>query len=270
MSPPPPPPPRLSFLVRLPWISPQPAEAPPSLLPLPELLLADDIATHAAITTVWLVVIAAVSIRRRIRGQKPSQLAVDVRALKSADPFDVASEQIRATRGQLPMMVRLRLYSYYKQAVCGDAPDIPPPQWSVVEYTKWQSWSRRRGMDSAAARERYVHVADALVKMSASSSPRSPSPLKRATSASAAAQEPASTSRERTLLLRVLELEEELARFTKQTMRGWLYKYNMHGASWLGSGGSKWDRRFFVLVRDQLLCTPSPPPRHHARRAAYC
>ena len=68
----------------------------------------------------------------------------------SSDPFAVAQAEVARMRNELPMKQRLRLYSYYKQALFGDAPDSISAWASVVDRTKHASWSRRKGMAKAA------------------------------------------------------------------------------------------------------------------------
>ena len=183
--------------------------------------------------------------RRRSRKLDKSLVATPYDA-----DFERASEHVNKIRDQLPMKERLRLYSYYKQGTCGDAPAEGPPAYLVIDHTKWSSWSRRRGRAPADAKAKYISIVHELQlgHMAAA-----------AGTAATAAVEPApfgdgasTLATESALRARIVELEATLARMTKQIKqtRGWLNRYKPDAASWLGSSASRWDRRFFVLTRD--------------------
>ena len=170
------------------------------------------------------------------------------------------------------MKDRLRLYSYFKQGTCDDAPSEPPPAYMVVAHAKHASWTRRRGLARRVARATYVSLvhelsssweataaATATAAITAAISAAQPLAAAGAT-ASASIGAPlappsaaGALATESALRARIVQLEASIARLTKQTMRGWLHKYSPDAVSWLGSGGSKWERRFFALVPNQEL-----------------
>ena len=183
------------------------------------------------------------------------------------EAFAKAQADVIQMKSELPMKVRLRLYSYFKQATNGNAPDSISPWSSVVDRTKHASWMRRWGMERAEARARYVAIAADLAAAREASTADSSGGLegvplpsrqrsaggnapRRGETAGAEAQAEAATLR-----ARVAELEEELAALGRhQPFRGWLWLYSPDAAGWIGgAGGLKWERRFFVLMHDQLL-----------------
>ena len=170
--------------------------------------------------------------------------------------FELAQAHVLKVGSTLPMKQRLRLYSYFKQATCGDAAPAAPWGSGVVERTKHSSWAIRRGMAQQDARAGYVAAVDQVCPGwrgdgddSVATSPAATTALAAAGKVDlrAASAAPA-TADEAALRLRISVLEAELARLTKKTMRGWLSKYSAQDASWIGPGNNRWARRYFVLA----------------------
>eukprot|EP00965_Chrysotila_dentata_P081420 2688145-Pleurochrysis_carterae.AAC.9 len=60
---------------------------------------------------------------------------------------------------------------------------------------------------------------------------------------------PLETLSREALLRRLSSVEAQLSRLTRTEKRGWLYRFNPYGGSWLQPWGdaSRWEMRFFVL-----------------------
>ena len=186
--------------------------------------------------------------------RRSSRLDKSLAATPYDADFERASEHVNKIRDQLPMKERLRLYSYYKQGTCGDAPAEGPPAYLVIDHTKWSSWSRRRGRAPADAKAKYISIVHELQSghMAAAAGTAATAAVEPAPVGGGASSSEGTLATESVLRARIVELEATLARMTKQIKqtRGWLNRYKPDAGSWLGSSASRWDRRFFVLTRD--------------------
>jgi acyl-CoA-binding protein len=56
----------------------------------------------------------------------------------------------------------LELYSFYKQATEGDAPDTKPSAFNFKERAKYDAWEARKGMDKRVAMQAYIKLVNHL------------------------------------------------------------------------------------------------------------
>ncbi|KAL0268053.1 UNVERIFIED_CONTAM: hypothetical protein PYX00_010137 [Menopon gallinae] len=83
-------------------------------------------------------------------------------AISSA--FKIAAENIKVLKILPTEDELLELYALYKQATVGDC-DIPKPQaFDLKAKYKWESWSRKKGMDRGTAQQDYIHYVDVLLR----------------------------------------------------------------------------------------------------------
>ena len=208
------------------------------------------------------------------RPQRSASGAANACSTPEDADFHHASEHVHAIRDRLAMKERFRLYSYYKQGTCGDAPLEAPPAYMVVDHAKHSSWARRRGLDQRVAKAKYVSIVHELDSAAAAATDARAATAAEGTAAAATPAEGAAAGEDSVVLeprgqrrrdgsnaqlavegalrARIVQLEAMLARMAKVEMRGWLHRYRPDAASWLSSSGSRWDRRFFVVVRDNL------------------
>ena len=57
----------------------------------------------------------------------------------------------------------LLLYSYYKQALVGDAPDDRPSLLYPIAYTKWSAWYKLKGLSKIKSMENYTNIVKSLI-----------------------------------------------------------------------------------------------------------
>ena len=127
--------------------------APPSALEPPEEVV-------LLCTGICILMFYFLSKRWRTAASASQKDGVSSFSTSGETDFDRAAANVSRMRNSLGMKERLRLYSYYKQAMCGDAPsaDTLSPWASVVDRTKHASWTRRKGMAQALARDKYVAI----------------------------------------------------------------------------------------------------------------
>ncbi|MGQ5524476.1 acyl-CoA-binding protein [Chitinimonas sp. PSY-7] len=58
--------------------------------------------------------------------------------------------------------VKLKLYALYKQASEGDVKGDKPSMFDFVAGAKYNAWAELSGTDSAAAKQKYVDLVEAL------------------------------------------------------------------------------------------------------------
>jgi acyl-CoA-binding protein len=86
------------------------------------------------------------SMQRSNSWSRLAEMRATTAEFKEEHLFERACDHAAALRERLSMTERLRLYSFYKQAVCGDA-GVSAASWaSVIEQAKHQAWTTRRGM----------------------------------------------------------------------------------------------------------------------------
>ena len=57
---------------------------------------------------------------------------------------------------------RLRLYGFFKQAMCGDAPVKAPLAIDIIAAAKWDAWNEVRGLSRAEGRAGYLETLDEI------------------------------------------------------------------------------------------------------------
>ena len=74
--------------------------------------------------------------------------------------FEECANNIKQTDKTIPDNDLLELYSYYKQATCGDCDTKKPSQLNFKAYKKWDAWDSLIGMEKDEAMELYIELAD--------------------------------------------------------------------------------------------------------------
>lgn len=76
--------------------------------------------------------------------------------------FLTAAEEVTQLSTAPENQTKLKLYALYKQASEGDATGERPGMMDFVGRAKFDAWAGLKGLDSDAAREKYIALVDAL------------------------------------------------------------------------------------------------------------
>ncbi|MGH8249945.1 MAG: acyl-CoA-binding protein [Steroidobacteraceae bacterium] len=81
--------------------------------------------------------------------------------------FEAAQAASRRLRDKPDNETLLELYSYFKQAVEGDAGSDRPGAFDFVARTKYDAWAARQGMGRDAAMRGYIKLVEHLQSLEA-------------------------------------------------------------------------------------------------------
>lgn len=81
--------------------------------------------------------------------------------MSNDEQFNQAQEKLNALPDQ-DNMVKLDIYSLYKQATQGDAIGKKPGMMDFVKRAKFEAWEKRKGMSQDEAKEAYVKLIEEL------------------------------------------------------------------------------------------------------------
>ena len=84
--------------------------------------------------------------------------------LRMSDEFARCAKEIETYVQYLSNEHKANLYGLYKQALFGDAPQAPPPQWQILQRAKWNAWDSNRSLSQAEAQRRYVAIVQAFLR----------------------------------------------------------------------------------------------------------
>lgn len=71
----------------------------------------------------------------------------------------MTSTMIAESKREIENEIRLKLYSYYKQATIGDCNTAQPSMIDFVGIAKWKEWNARKGMSKSRAMNLYINIA---------------------------------------------------------------------------------------------------------------
>jgi diazepam-binding inhibitor (GABA receptor modulator, acyl-CoA-binding protein) len=81
------------------------------------------------------------------------------------EQFKQAEGDVQKLKSRPDNNTLLRLYSYHKQAMKGDAPDEGPTNiFDFVGKAKYEAWKNAKGLSTEQAMQEYVNLVNELLK----------------------------------------------------------------------------------------------------------
>ena len=80
--------------------------------------------------------------------------------------FEESAERVKTLSFEPSNQEKLQLYSYYKQANCGDNSGPRPGMFEPKGRAKWDAWTLVKGTSSEQAMQKYIALVEALFQRS--------------------------------------------------------------------------------------------------------